>query len=202
MFDPAPPAVESNALWDCVQAGPNTVVPEVVADLKIQECRWVDGDLAGRRFTGLRVRDAHFVRCDLSGAVLDGALLERVAFTDCRLTGAVLSGTRLSDVRFTGCQAELLNLRMAEATYLLAEDTVLRGADLYQLTATDCALLRCDLTELNAHDARLVGTRLHGSTLQDIQGAMSLRGTRISPDQQIDLGALLLDALDMRVTDT
>lgn len=200
-FDPAPDELTSAAVWDCVEAGAGTLVPDHVADVKIQESRWVDGDLSGRGFGGLRCRDTHFVHCDLSGAVLDGAVLERVAFTGCRLTGTVLSGATLTDVLITESRADLLNLRMARATHLLVEDTSLHGADLYELVATDCALLRCDLGEANLADARLAGTRLHGSTIDGVRGALFLRGTRIDPEQQVPLGAAVLAALDVRVTD-
>jgi uncharacterized protein YjbI with pentapeptide repeats len=198
-FDPAPAELVSGALWDCVEAGADTVVPEHVADLKIQESRWTDGDLAGRSFGGLRIRDTHFVHCDLSGAVLDSAVLERVAFTGCRLTGTVFSGARLTDVLISESRADLLNLRMARATALLVEDTSLRGADLYELETKDCALLRCDLTEISLHDARLAGTRLHGSTIADVRGALALRGTHIGVDQQIAVGIELLAALGVKV---
>jgi hypothetical protein len=198
-YDPAPDELLSGAVWDCVEAGPGTVVPEHVSDLKIQESRWVGGDLTGRQFGGLRIRDTHFVNCDLSGAVLDSAELERVAFTGCRLTGTVFSGARLTDVLVSESRADLLSLRMAHAKALLVEDTSLRGADLYELEATDSAFLRCDLTEVALHDARLAGTRLHGSTIADVRGALALRGTHIGADQQIAVGIALLGALEVKV---
>ncbi len=85
-LDPAPARLGSGDVWDGVEAGPEVEVPEHVADLRLQECRWVGADLAGRRFGGLRARDVEFVRCDLSGAVLEDAVPTRAGFTDCRLT--------------------------------------------------------------------------------------------------------------------
>ncbi len=200
-WDPAPAAVESGAVWDGVEAGAETTVPEHVADLDVRESRWVDADLSGRRFTGLRCRDTRFEHCDLSGAVLDEAALRRVTFTNCRLTGIVLSGATLDDVRISDCRADLASLRMARATYLLVENTVLRGADFLELTGTGCAILDCDLTGASFADARLTGLRLHRSVLDDVGGALALRGARISPDQLVPMGAALAAALDIQVSD-
>lgn len=200
-YEPAPAVLESGTIWDGVQAGPDVEVPRVVADLDVRESRWVDADLSGRTFTGLHLRDTAFVHCDLSGAVLDRAVLERVTFTGCRLTGVVLSGTTLRDVRIADCRADLANLRMARASYLLIEDTTLRGADLFQLAGTHVAVLDCDLTGADLDRADLTGAHLHGTTLDDVHGVLSLRGARISRDQQVTLGAAVLAALGIQVTD-
>lgn len=200
-FDPAPAVVEHEMVWDGIDAGADVEVPAHVADLDLRECRWTGADLRGREFTGLRARDTRFVHCDLSGAVLDDAVLRRVTFADCRLTGASFAGAQLDDVRITDCSADLTAFRMARATAVLVEGTSLHGADLYSLTAVDCAFLRCDLGEASFHEARMAGTRLHGSTLDDVRGAMSLAGTRISADQLVPLGVALLGVLDVEVTD-
>ena len=200
-LDPAPDVLDPGAVWDGVQAGEELDAPRVVPDLEVRECRFTGVDLSGRSFPGLHVRDTVFTRCDLSGAVLDRAVLERVVFDGCRLTGTVLSGATLRDVHLTACRADLLALRMATATFLLAEDTGLRGADLHEFTGTAVALLGCDLTGADLDRAALAGAHLHGSVLDDVQGALSLRGARIDAEQQIALGSALLAALDVRVTE-
>jgi hypothetical protein len=43
--------------------------------------------------------------------------------------------------------------------------------------------------------------RLHGSVLDGIDGALGLRGARISPDQLVPVGAALAAAPDIRVSD-
>jgi hypothetical protein len=198
---PAPAAVEGGGLWDCVEAGAEVEVPERVADLRIQESRWVGGSLAGVRFTGLECRDVEFVHCDLSGARLEDAVLTRVVFTDCRLTGTAFDGGRLTDVRIADSTADLAGFRMARARFLLVENTSLRGADFYEFDGEHCALLGCDLGEANFDSARLRETDLHGSTVDDVRGALSLRGARISPDQIVPLATGLLDALGIEVTE-
>ncbi len=200
-LDPAPAQLASGDVWDGVDAGPDVDIPQHLADVRLQECRWTGADLAGRSFGGVRMRDVEFVRCDLSGAMLEDAALSRVTFTDCRLTGVVLSGAALTDVDLAGCSADLVVLRMARGSFLLARDTSLRGADLFEFVATDSALLRCDLTGADLERATLTGTDLHGSVLDDLRGALALRGCRISPGQLVAAGAAVLDALDVRITD-
>jgi uncharacterized protein YjbI with pentapeptide repeats len=188
--------VESASLWDCVKAGAEVRVPEHVADLRIQESRWVGGQLAGTRFTGLECRDTEFLHCDLSGAVLT-----RVAVTDCRLTGTAFDGAQLTDVRINDSTADLTSFRMAKARFLLVENTALHGADFYEFDGEHCALLGCDLAEANFDSARLREADLHGSTIDDVRGGLSLRGARISPDQIVPLAGTLLDALGIQVTE-
>ncbi|WP_300013608.1 pentapeptide repeat-containing protein [Pseudonocardia sp.] len=200
-WDPAPPALESGAQWDGVQAGAECHVPQELSGVELRECRWVRADLAGRRITGLRCRDVTFEHCDLSGAVLDGAVLTRVRFTACRLTGLQLGGAELADVRISDCRADLVNLRMARARHLLVENTPSPALDLYSFTGTDCSLLGCDLTGVNLTEARFTNLQLHGSVVEDVTGAAALRGARISPDQIVPIGAALLAALDIRATD-
>jgi len=167
----------------------------------VRESRFAGTDLSGCQLTGLTLRDVVFDRCDLSAAVLDGALLDRVVFTGCRLTGVVLSAATLRDVRITDCRADLAVLRMARARRLLVAESVLRGADLYRFAGTEVAILDCDLGGADVDAADLRGARLHGCTLDDLRGALSLRGARIGPEQQIALGAAVLAALRVEVTD-
>jgi uncharacterized protein YjbI with pentapeptide repeats len=199
--DPAPAVVEGASVWDCVAAGADVRVPEHVADLRMQESRWVGGQLAGVRFTGLECRDTEFVQCDLSGARLEEAVLTRVVFNDCRLTGTAFDGAQLTDVRITDSAADLAGFRMAKARFLLVENTSLHGADFYEFDAEHCALLGCDLGEANFDAARLRETDLHGSTVDDVRGGLSLRGARISPDQIVPLATTLLGALGIQVTE-
>ena len=49
--------------------------------------------------------------------------------------------------------------------------------------------------------ARLAEADLHGSTLDDVRGALSLRGARIGADQILPLAAGLLAAVGIQVTE-
>ena len=128
-------------------------------------------------------------------------MLTRVVFTDCRLTGTAFDGAQLTDVRITDSTADLTGFRMAKARFLLVENTALHGADFYEFDGEHCALLGCDLAEASFDTARLRETDLHGSSVDDVRGALSLRGARISPDQIVPLATTLLDALGIEVTE-
>jgi uncharacterized protein YjbI with pentapeptide repeats len=198
--DPAPAVLDAGDVWDGVEAGADVEVAEHVAGVRLQETRWAGADLSGRRLSGLHCRDTHFVGCNLSGAVFEGAALTRVAFTDCRLTGIVLSGAELADVHIVDSRADLALLRMTKARHLWIENTSLRGADLYAFTGSGCAFLGCDLSDASFAEAQLSGLLLHGSTLDTVRGAGSLRGARISADQVVPLGAAMLAELDVEVS--
>jgi uncharacterized protein YjbI with pentapeptide repeats len=200
-WDPAPATVDTGETWDGVDAGADVEVPSHLADFTMQECRWVDADLSGRRLSGFRGRDVQFVNCDLSGAVLEDAVLARVRFEDCRMTGVVFGGADLTDVHIVDSRADLSSFRMAKAKFLRIENTSLRAADFYEFAVSGCGLIGCDLAEATFDDARLSEIDLHGSTLDDVRGALALRGSRISSDQLVPLGAALLAALDIQVTE-
>lgn len=200
-LDPAPAALEPGGFWDGVDAGAGVTVPPHAPGVQLQESRWTGAALAGRHLAGLRCRDTVFDRCDLSGAVLEDATLERVTFVDCRLTGMMLAGAQLTDVLVDGGHAGMLGLRMARARRLFVEDAIVRGADLYSFQGTDCAFVRCDLSDSTFDRARLERVRLHGSRLDGVRGALSLRGAQIGADQVIALGAAVLAAVGVDITD-
>ena len=200
-LDPAPESLQSGAFWDCVEADQSVEVPERVVDIKLRESLWTGGDFVGKTLGGLVGLDTRFVGCDFSGAILTGAILTRVTFTDCRLTGAVFGGAGLNDVRFTDCRAADTSFRMAKAKFLLIENSLLRGADFYEASLTQTALLDCDLTEANFLDAKLSGVRLHGSTLDELQGVLSLKGAEIDMQQLVILAPALFGAAGIRITE-
>lgn len=171
-----------------------------LADVVLRESVWSNVDLAGRHLSGFRCRDTRFERCDLSGAVLDSASLTRVTFTECRMTGVVLSATDLQDVRIQDSRADMANLRMARANFLLIDDSSLREAEFYSATLVRSALLGCDLHSANFRDCSMDDVDLHDSTLDDIRGALSLRGANISQAQLVALTPSLLADAGINIT--
>jgi len=85
---------------------------------------------------------------------------------------------------------------------LLVEDGSLREADCYQATLAHTGLLGCDLRGANFHDCSMTDVDLHDSTLDDLRGALSLRGASISPDQLLPLTPSLLAAAGINITQT
>jgi len=194
-------ALESGSDLDCVIANSQTIVPDRLIDVSLRETMWHDVNLSGRQISGLKCRDSRFVRCDLSGVVLDRADLARVIFEDCRMTGVHFVAAKASDVQILGGRADLANFRMMEAHRMLADDVSLHSADFYSSTLQFCAITDCDLTEANFQDARVSGLHLHGSTIDGLRGVLSLGGSRVSPDQVVPLGAAILAATGIQVTD-
>ncbi len=194
-LESAPERLEARDSWFGVRAEAGLDVAAAVPDLELIETVFVGCDLSGRSLTGLQARDVVFDGCDLSGAVLDGARLDRAAFVGCRLSGAALSGTRLTDVTVEDCAATLLNLRAAQAERLYLRRTRLAEADLGGATLTDSAILDCDLTGVVVRGVTAPGLALHGSSLDGLVGADSLRAARIGEDQLVPMGAALVAAL-------
>lgn len=200
-LDEAPARLCSGDLLDGVRVDGGFDVPGQVDGAELRESVCVDVDFSGRRLVGFSCRDVRFERCDLSGAMLDSASLTRVEFIGCRMTGVVLSGATLQDVRIHESRADLANLRMARASFLLIENTSLREAEFYRASVERGALLGCELARADFRDASLTDVDLHGSDLEGISGADSLRGASIGPDQLYPLASVLLAAAGITVTD-
>ena len=161
---------------------------------------WSDLELRGEDLVGadlfkLRVSGTTLTACELSGASLAQADVWRVDLRDCRMSGAVLDGARLRDVTFTGCKLDTASLRSIKAERVTFTDCVLREADLTDGTWSESAFLDCDLTGTIVERARMDGARFTGSSVERVVGADSLRRIVIAPDQALNLGLRVLDAM-------
>ena len=200
-LDEPPTEINSRDNVSYVRADDSVVVAGMVDGLTLTESSWAGTDFSGRRITGLRVVDVEFVRCDFSGAILDGADLARVRFSSCRLTGVVLSASRLVDVLIEDCAANLANFRLARADRIRIDRTSLRDADFLDAHLTHAAILDSDLSQANFTRANTPQLELFGSTVEDLRGADSLRGAKIDVGQLIPMGAALVSAAGISVTD-
>jgi uncharacterized protein YjbI with pentapeptide repeats len=163
--------------------------------------RLVEVRLTGAQLPMLRLRDVVLEQCDLAGALLEGARLERCAFVDCRLSGAVLSTAKLRHVSFRLSRMDTASFRMASLETARFGSCDLRQADFYEASMLEGQLLDCDLTGADFSKARLAGTELHGSRLEGVVGAPSLRDVVIDSGQAIELGQALLAAHGVVVAD-
>lgn len=200
-LDPAPDRLPEHDLLEGVHAGAELSVDAELDAAEVRESVLAEVDLSGRVLRGFAARDVRFERCDLSGALLDSASLQRVEFVGCRMTGTVLSAASLTDVVVTECRADLANLRMARASYLLVDRTSLREAEFYSAALERSALLDCDLGAANFSAASLTEVDLHGCDLDGVRGATSLAGASIAPEQIIPLATALLADTGIAVTD-
>lgn len=197
----APSVLEDGDSWENVRAGVDLEVDPTAEHVELVGCSLTGVDLTSRRLAGFQARDVVFEGCDFSGAVLDGAQLDRVVFRGCRLTGAMLTAARLQDVVIEDCVATLANFRATRAALLFVRRTSLVEADFYTATLTDSAILDCDLSRANVRDLRAQRLHLHGSTLDRLVGATSLRGALIDDEQIIALGAAVLADIGVSIGD-
>ena len=167
---------------------------------------WSDLELRGEDLVGadlykLRVSGTTLTACELSGASLAHADLWRVEIHDCRMSGAVLDGARLRDVSFTGCKLDTASLRSVKAERVMFSDCVLREADLTDSSWVESSFVDCDLAATIVDRARMTGARFHGSSVERVVGADSLRGIVIAPEQALNLGLRVLDAMGITTED-
>ena len=167
---------------------------------------WSDLELHGEDLVGadlykLRAGGSTITSCELSGASFAQADIWRVGIRDCRMSGSVLDGARLRDVTFTGCKLDTASLRSIKAERVTFTDCVLHEADLTDSTWSESAFLDCDLTGTIVERARLTGARFKGSSVDRVIGADALRGVVIAPDQALNLGLRVLDAMGVTIED-
>lgn len=193
---------------------------EVHPDELIEEVRWVGGEppawptgveiersvLSGLRLTGLDLAelvllDVVLDACELSGATCSDARWERVVFRRCRMSGLVASGLRGTDLRFDGCKLDEAWLRSASLDRCELVDCDLSGADLYGARVTRSALRRCDLSDVEVSASEMAQVTLHGSTVDRLKGAESLRDLSIGSDQVVPMALPILGAMRIRVDD-
>jgi uncharacterized protein YjbI with pentapeptide repeats len=193
---------------------------DVEPDELISEVRWSGGApeewpagveiersiLSGLRLTGLELAglvllDVVLEECELSGATCPDARWDRVVFRRCRMSGLVATDLRGIDLRFGGCKLDQAWLRGASLDRCELLDCDLSGADLYGARVTRSAFRRCDLTGLDVSASEMDRVSLHGSVVDGLKGADSLRGVSIDSDQLVPLALPILQARQIRVDD-
>ena len=63
------------------------------------------------------------------------------------------------------------------------------------------ACIDCDLTEADFSNSKTAGVALHGSTLNGLKGALTLRGAAIETNQVLELGLRVLMELGVQIGD-
>ncbi len=157
--------------------------------------------LTGLELTGWRLLDVVLVECELSGTVLTDARFERTVFRRCRMSGLVAAELQAEDVRFEDCKMDQAWLRASVLDRCELVDCDLRGGDLYGARVTRSAFRRCDLSEVDVTASELEAVSLHGSTVDRLKGAASLRGLTIGSDQLVPLALPILAAQRILVDD-
>jgi len=175
--------------------------PSEVAYVELSGSRLANVRLTGRRFDHLRLVDVLIEDSDLSGVILTQAHFTRVELRRCRLSGLVASTLKARHVRITGCKADGAMFRMTTWEFAELRDVDLRESDFHASTLTGMRLLGCDLTGADLSKATMAGAALHGSTVEHIRGADSLRGAVIASDQVLSVALHVFAALGIVVDD-
>jgi uncharacterized protein YjbI with pentapeptide repeats len=167
----------------------------------IDGCRLVACSLPGASLDSARIRDTLFEDCDLSGLVLPEAKLKRVEFRNCRIAAVDLGGAQLDDVRFVQCKLDGASFRLSSGARVEFADCGLMTSDFTSAKLESARFLRCNLSGCEFSGAHLDGARLHGSILEDLRGAQSLRRVVIDSTQAVPLALCLLGASGIVVDD-
>lgn len=197
----ADPVLADGADWSGVEITGEVGGPPEVSFVEVSASRLVNVRLTGRQFDRLRLVDVLVEDCELSAVTLAGAHLTRVEFRRCRLSGLVGSTLKARHVRFTDCRADGATFRMTTWDAAEFREVDLRDADFHASTFTGVSFLGCDLSGADVSKAAMAGTALHGSTVENIRGADSLRGAVIGSDQVLPLAFPVFAALGIVVDD-
>jgi uncharacterized protein YjbI with pentapeptide repeats len=173
-------------------------------EIKLAEvagCRIERAQLTSGRLFRSHLVDCIAVACDFSGLVLDDCSIRRVEFRGCRFSGIQAQHSRFEDVAFFDCKVDGANFRMTKWESVEFRHCDLVDTDFYGSTLPGSRFESCDLTGAQFSKADLTGTRLHGSTLDRIGGADSLRGVIIGSDQVVPVALAVFGTLTIVVDD-
>ena len=112
-----------------------------------------------------------------------------------------VAASRWHDVRFEECRLETVNLAMAVSQRVRFERCRMAGADLRSSAFDGVAWWDCDLTDAEVTHVKLVRANLHGSTIDGLRGASSLRPVSVDAQQFTVLAEHLLAELGIDVTE-
>jgi uncharacterized protein YjbI with pentapeptide repeats len=167
----------------------------------ISASRLVGVELTGRSLDRLRLVDVVFEDCELSGLTLTGARLERVELRRCRASGLVAPAMVTRSLRAVDCRLDHAFLVDATLERAVFESCDLRSAELSGAKLSGGRIEGCDLSDAQVSRVRAAGLALHGTRLDDLHGADSLKGAVIGGDQVVDLALPLLVALGITVAE-
>jgi uncharacterized protein YjbI with pentapeptide repeats len=170
-------------------------------DVTIKASRLAGVSLTGASLTRLSLVDVVLEDCELSGLTLTRARFERVELRNCRGQGLVAPGLVTRGLRAVDCrldQAYLVDATLERATL---ESCDLRAADLSGARLIGAHIERCNLEGATVSRVKAAGLALHGSRVDDLRGADSLKGAIIGPDQIVDLALPLFAAIGITVAE-
>ena len=171
-----------------------------------EHVRIVGTELRGVTLTGANLHrctltDARLVECELSGAMFTESQWLRVEMVNCRMSGFVVSQSRLRHVRFVEDKLDGADFRIVNAEHVVFDQCAIPDADFYDARLQSVSFDRCDLRRVHVSGVAARELQLHGSQLEGLRGAASLRGASISFDQVLPLALGIFNELGITVTD-
>lgn len=162
--------------------------------------------LHGLAFTGLTFENLSMVDVivedsEYSGVTFDETSFLRSQFRTSRLSGLNAPSLRARDVTFVGCKLNGANFRMSSWERCMFLDCDLQDAEFTSATFSTTQFRNCRMERAEFLHARVESLSLHGSVLDGISGAESLRGAVIGSDQVLVLAGAVFTALGIEIND-
>lgn len=158
----------------------DVVADEVsIATSQIAEVRFRQFGVPLFRMARAVLREVEFVGGRLGAVEAYDVQCRAVHFSGCRLNYLNLRGSKLADVAFTNCQIDEL--------------------DVGQATLERVSFTGSHIGTLSLHGGTLKDVDLRGADLEVVNGAASLKGATISPDQLMGLAPQLAAEFGIRV---
>ncbi len=150
-----------------------------VATSRVAETRFRQVGVPLFRMARSFLRDVEFEGGRLGAVEAYDVQCKSVQFRGCRLNYLNMRGSKLTDVAFVDCQIDELDLGQATAERLRFEGT--------------------RIAVLSLHGGTFKDVDLRGAVLEVVNGAASLKGATISPDQLTGLAPQLAAEFGIRV---
>jgi uncharacterized protein YjbI with pentapeptide repeats len=197
--------VEHDSLVDEDEWLGETVAGADLARTSAEHVRIVGTELRGVTLTAANLHrctltDVRLVECELSGAMFTESQWLRVEVVNCRMSGVVVSQSRLRHVRFAENKLDGADFRIVSSERVVFDQCALPDADFYDARLQSVDFDRCDLRRAHMSGVVARELRLHGSQLEGLRGAASLRGASITFDQVFPLALGLFNELGITVT--
>jgi uncharacterized protein YjbI with pentapeptide repeats len=194
------PELVDGTEWAGVEVTGDVDGERVAEDVEVSRSRLAGLRLTGWRLDRLRMIDVLVEDCELSGVMMPAASLRRVEFRRCRMSGMSAPNLRAHHVRFTDCRADGVSFRMSAWDTCELSEVNLRDADFLGSKLATVHFLGCDLTGADFSKATTSALALHGSTFEDLKGAVNLRGA-IAGDQALTLALRVFASMGIVIDD-
>jgi uncharacterized protein YjbI with pentapeptide repeats len=174
-------------------------------DERAGNIRFIESAFSSVDFGAGELRRSRFNDVWLRGCQLNGTDLAESNWLDAELVTSVLAGTALFDAQFVrvnlfGCKLVGTNLRGAMLREVAFVNCTLRDVDFGEAKLTDVTFPGSTVTGLRFDQVTAKNVDFREATELDIhRGYESLRGTRITTRQLLDLAPAFAQALGIKV---